>query len=302
MFGSHRNSGIYRIRDYNEARTQFEDTDPIRGRKEEPLKPLGHRRSVDQYSIRFNPTNEAVECWLYSTPVVVYSKEGTISFLHDTWCSQSTACFIDEVTGYQARIFNYGLVIRLPSGEFNVPIGGLVIKEGLPLNASNTYTHNLVRTETNKVRQMYPEFRQYVRSMLKLRGQDNRFTVEESKRVDVGMDIKDKMVSLRHFDYTKYHEKVDQFMNWVEDTSDTQIDSWYLAMVQMVRSFGQWSYKDHTYFMSDALVNKALDSVLFGVYRNQVFKNTEVPAGVVKRDAYKTYFSSGWERYHNIVR
>ena len=51
-FGQYRNSGISWFRDYGDALHKYENTTDIRGRVEEPKRPLGHRKAVDNYSIR----------------------------------------------------------------------------------------------------------------------------------------------------------------------------------------------------------------------------------------------------------
>ena len=51
MFGYSRNSGISWFRNYGDALHKYENTKDIRGRVKEPMRPLGHRKSVDSYSI-----------------------------------------------------------------------------------------------------------------------------------------------------------------------------------------------------------------------------------------------------------
>ena len=88
MYGHHRNSGIHTLTNYNEAFHKWESTKPIRGRGVD-VRPLGHRRSADQYKIELLPEG-GVACVLYKTPVVTFFEDGDIRILNDNWNSVST--------------------------------------------------------------------------------------------------------------------------------------------------------------------------------------------------------------------
>ena len=123
-FGYQRNSGISWFRDYGDALHKYENTKDIRGRVEEPKRPLGHRKSVDMYSIR-KKDNADIECVLYRTPVVTFHTDNTVSIWHDTWASQTTANFIPEVMGYgvSARVYNHKLCLYVHGKEYFIRRG-----------------------------------------------------------------------------------------------------------------------------------------------------------------------------------
>ena len=96
MFGYARNSGVHWLRDYGDALHKYESTTDIRGRTEEPKRPLGHRKSVDQYSI-VKEDDGTIACVLYRSPVVRFKPDGDIIVRDFSYPTVSTCYFIDEV-------------------------------------------------------------------------------------------------------------------------------------------------------------------------------------------------------------
>ena len=297
MFGHNRNSGIHTLVNYNEAHHAWETTTPIRGRSED-TRPLGHRRCVNQYTIR-KAESGAIECVLYKTPVVSYLPDGQIVLKDDGWKSVSTAYFIEEVLGVQARIFNRDLNVSFGGGEYPVPTDGLRLVRGgdyllTPLNAQTTKVHAIDRKGANNVRAKYSDFHTYMMGMLKLRANDV-VTAEEVVMSGVGVYDLDRTY------HTKFPEQVQAFFALVNDRNpETQTASWYHATLALVRAFGRWSYKaDGVVVPTDATkIARKFDELVLGFNRDEALTCRELSLGEVKRDNYAKYFSSGWKRLH----
>jgi len=295
MFGHNRNSGIHTLRNYNEAHHAWESTKPIRGRKED-TRPLGHRRCVDQYQIRKN--GDVMECVLYKTPVVSYLADGQIVIKDDGWKSVSTAYFIEEVLGIQARIFNRDLNVTVNGGEYPVPTDGLYLGwvDGklAPLNAQAIKIHAIDRKGANNVRAKYADFHTYMMGMMKLRANDI-VTAEEVAMSGVGVYDLDRTYQ------QKFPEQVQAFFALVNDRNpETQTASWYHATLALVRAFGRWSYKaDGVVIPQDATkIARKFDELVLGFNRDQALCSRDLSLGEVKRDNYAKYFQSGWKRLH----
>lgn len=296
MFGHNRNSGIHTLVNYNEAHHAWESTKPIRGRKTD-VRPLGHRRCVDQYTIR-KAESGAIECVLYKTPVVGFFPDGQIVIQDDGWKSVSTAYFIEEVLGIGARIFNKDLNVCFGGGEYPVPDGGLNVGmvDGrlTPLNPTPLKVHSIDRKGANIVRAKYKDFNSYMMGMLKLRANDV-VTTEEVKMSGMGVYDLDRTY------HSKFPEQVQAFFGLVNDTNpETQTASWYHATLALVRAFGRWSYKaDGVVVPADAnKIARKFDELVLGFNRAECFVERELSLGEVKRDTYAKYFSSGWKRLH----
>ena len=297
MFGHNRNSGIHTLSNYNEAHHAWETTKPIRGRKDD-VRPLGHRRCVDQYTIR-KAESGAIECVLYKTPVVSYLTDGQIVLKDDGWKSVSTAYFIEEVLGVQARIFNKDLNVSFIHGEYPVPDGGLSLARGVngqlyPINPQALKVHGINRKGANNVRAKYSDFHTYMMGMMKLRANDV-ITTEEVKMSGMGVYDLDRTY------HNKFPEQVQAFFALVNDRNpETQTASWYHATLALVRSFGRWSYKaDGVVVPVDASkIARKFDELVLGFNRDEALSCRELSLGEVKRDAYAKYFSSGWKRLH----
>lgn len=298
MFGHNRNSGIHTLSNYNEAHHAWETTKPIRGRKEE-IRPLGHRRNVDQYQIRKN--GDVIECVLYKTPVVSYLPDGRIVLKDDGWKSVSTAYFIEEVLGIRARIFNKELNVSFGGGEYPVLDNGFQIAwvngNLTPLNPTAIKVHGIDRKKTNNVRAKYKDFTTYMSGMLKLRA-GGVVTSEELKVSGVS----DRALDLDREYSQKFPEYVQAFFGLVNDTNpDSQTASWYQATLALARSFGRWSYKaDGIAISSDhSKLMRKFDELVIGFNRDECLASRELSLGEVKRDSYAKYFSSGWKRLHS---
>jgi hypothetical protein len=309
MFGFSRNSGVPRLYGYSEALTRFNETEPIRGRKQEPLLPLGHRRSVDSYSIR-KREDGAVECVLYSTPIIVFLPDNTVQVGAGTWNSTSDAYFISEVMGFSARIFDSSLCLRLDGGEYRVPKNGsLTIKRTsngvwAVLNSAADKTHRLVRHEANNVRNKYKSFATYGRGLCNLKS-DSGFINAEYAEVFGAAEAGDRPkepFDLNSVSHIGFVDAAVGFMGLIEDVNpSTQHLSFYKASLILAKSFGDRFY-GHTsngympdgYKLTATQFKKGLERMIFGANRDKVFEEVELPQGVTRKDSHERFFNQTW--------
>jgi len=309
MFGYSRNSGVPRLYGYSEALNRVKETEPIRGRQAEPLLPLGHRRSVDSYSIR-KRKDEAVECVLYHTPIIVFLPDNTVQVGAGTWNSTSDAYFISEVMGFGARIFDNSLCIRLDGGEYRVPKNGsLIIKRTVSgvwaaLNSAAGKTHRLVRHEANNVRNKYKAFATYGRGLCNLKS-DSAFDIAEYDEVFGKADEVDcpkEPFDLNNVSHKGFVDAAVNFMGLIEDVNpNTQHLSFYKASLILAKSFGDRFY-GHTsngympsgYKFTATQFKKGLERMIFGANRDKVFEEVELPLGVTRKDSHERFFNQTW--------
>jgi hypothetical protein len=310
MYGSHRNSGIHSLANYNEAIHKWESTKPIRGRAED-VRPLGNRRQADQYKIEVLPEG-GVACILYRTPVVTFLGNGDVLIKHDGWNSQSTCHFIDEVLWeVRSRIYANNLLISLkdkPSEEFTIPEGGLFLRRNeqggfTATNVKAHVVHVIDRKGANNVRARYADFTNYVSRMCRLKG-NSLYLMGDMKEV-FGLDKVGNPAlpcNLANNFYNEWVAGVKTFHAWIADTNaETKNDSYYKALLHMAWSFGnqKWDGSKTTgYVLHEKKAMTGFDTVLIGLHRSEILKEKVLPLGVVRRDSYGTFFRQGWRRLY----
>lgn len=305
MFGYSRNSGISWMRDYGDAFHKYQSTDDIRGRVAEPKRPLGQRRSVDMYSIRLKDDGSmGVECVLYKTPVVTFYPTGLVELRNDGWASISTANFIGEVTNYSARIFNGSLCVSVAGVEARLDDGVLKIEGGRILNPTADKTHTVIRSKANNVRKQYAEFLKYACALVRLKAEG--FTVleyQEAFGTDEKGGIKDLPLNMDRAYKTDFPKDVRSFFALANEGGVDKHIAHYKAVLAM-----SWSYGSNTYgqgysvtgtHINEASFKRAFDMLVLGYHRDEVLAIKERELGEVKKDPYKKYFESGWDRLHS---
>lgn len=315
MFGYARNSGVHWLRDYGDALHKYESTTDIRGRTQEPKRPLGHRKSVDQYSI-VKEDDGTIACVLYRSPVVRFKPDGDIIVRDFSYPTISTCYFIDEVLGVSARLFNGSICIRVGLVESRLARDkDLVLRKNeqgslYAVNPTQDTTHHIIRGMPNKVRKEFDPFLKYCENMLKLRD-DGKFMLSEYDQVfkkseDMTKTSKlytDCPENMCNSSYITFVEDIKLVVGYMRDTNEeTQHLSYYKALLGFARSFGRtaWGmgYEIAGYKISYPTVYKALGAIAMGINRDKVFQTIEVPTGVIVRDRYADYFGAGWDKYH----
>jgi hypothetical protein len=149
--------------------------------------------------------------------------------------------------------------------------------------------HNLNRKESNKVRKQYADFMQYATGMIKLK--EGLFTSEELKN--------NKGLATLDSEWAKdFGAGVEAFFVLLHDKTSGAYESRYIALTSLAHSFGQYSYNNQGTRLTLPRFKKAMDTMLFGYYRDQVLVTNPVPVGEVNRDRYVKFYSSGWARFH----
>jgi hypothetical protein len=307
MYGHHRNSGIHTLTNYNEAFHKWESTKPIRGRDVD-VRPLGHRRSADQYKIELLPEG-GVACVLYRTPVVTFFEDGDIRILNEDWNSVSTCNFIDEILySVNSRIYNNDLYVRTKQGEFALGEGGIWLR----MNAQGElevkldalppkYVHAIDRKKANNVRAQYKPFIDYASRMCRLKGNDP-YLESEMVRVFPHPAIPDSYdmgVVLNNRAYAKWIDSVKNLFGFIKSEVGDQHENYYKALLLLAKSYGNRKYHEpEGYVLTEKKIRVALDDLILGFHRDEVFVQKQVPLGVARRDSNAKYFRDGWRRFH----
>ena len=298
MFGYSRNSGISWCRDYGDAFHKYQSTTDIRGRVEEPKRPLGQRKSVDMYSIRLKDDGSmGVECVLYRTPVVTFYPTGLVEIRINGWSSASTVSFIEEVTNYSARIFNGSLCVSVGGIETRMNDEQVLqIKDGRILNAVVDKTHKVNRANANNVRKQYEEFVKYATALVRLKA--GQFTLEEVENAG----FKESLSELGRAHYTKFPESVRNLFKLVKADGEDKHVAHYQATVAISRAFGSVSwgqgYSVNGCHIDEKAFKAKFDDLVLGYHRDEIFVEMDREEGVVKKDPYRKYYESGWKRLH----
>lgn len=312
MFGHNRNSGISWMRDYGDAFHKYQSTTDIRGRVKEPKRPLGYRRSVDSYSIRLKGDGSmGVECVLYQTPVVTFYPTGLVELSKDGWSTISTAYFIEEVTGYSARIFNGSLCVSIGGIETRMTDEPLRIMNGRIENPKQEITHALVRGKTNIVRKQYADFLKFACALVRLKAEG--FVVSEYEETfgkaepHSARNYVDMPEGLNRPSYTYFEADIPKFFALVRSDGADKHLAHYKAVLAMAHSFGvnTWGqgYKITGCHIDEKTFKRAFDSLVLGFHRDELFIQKHREIGEIKKDPYKKYFEGGWDRLHsNNVR
>jgi hypothetical protein len=302
MYGHHRNSGIHTLTNYNEAFHKWETTKPIRGRGVD-VRPLGHRRSADQYKIELLPEG-GVACVLYKTPVVTFFGNGDIRILNDNWNSVSTCNFIDEVLySVSSRIYNNDLYVRTHQGEFALGAEGIWLRMNGQGNLevkvdklAPRYVHAIDRKKANNVRAQYKPFLDYVSRMCRLKGNDP-YPVSEMARVFTPLGSMG--IELNNRGYDKWTDVIKNLFTLMKSEGEEQHESYYKALLLLAKSYGNHKYHEpEGYVVTEKKIKVALDDLIVGFHRDEVLVQKEVPMGVAKRDSNGKYFRDGWRRLH----
>jgi hypothetical protein len=307
MYGHHRNSGIHTLANYNEAFHKWESTKPIRGRAED-VRPLGHRRSADQYKIVVLPEG-GVACVLYKTPVVTFFGNGDIRILNDNWNSVSTCNFIDEIlSSVGSRIYNNDLYVRTYQGEFALGNEGIWLRMNADGNLEvktdklpPRYVHAIDRKKANNVRAQYKPFLDYVSRMCRLKGNDP-YLHSEMVRMFPHPTISDSYVmgtELGSRAYASWTDSIKNLFTLMKSEGGDQHDNYYKALLLLARSYGNHKYREpEGYVVTERKVKVALDDLIIGFHRDEVLMQKEIPLGVARRDSNGKYFRDGWRRLH----
>jgi hypothetical protein len=313
MFGYGRNSGISWFRDYGDALHKYNSTQDIRGRTVEPKKPLGHRRSVDTYSI-VKRDDGAIQCVLWKTPVLTFFPDNTVEITDGMWTTLSTANFIDEVMGYnvRSRVFNGHICVEVGDKEYRLekdtPFKLAKNEQGYwkAVDVPTLKVHQVNRAGSNNVMKRYKDFFAYMEGVLKLRMTDDQVDFSGNEYVEAfganATGNPNVLADLSRSHYSDFVPTLQRLATYLNDTNeDTKHVSYYHALLIVARSKGyvNWSNADVRLHKGQlAEITNFVRNLVWGIHREECFKEVELDEGVMKRDMYLRFYQSGWNKFH----
>lgn len=295
--------GIEPIKSYAEAVKYWENTKPIRGRKED-VRPIGWR-SYTHNTIAKGNKGEIV-CTFNNQPTVTFYKDGRVDIKNFSYNTVSTTYFLDSLFTWhklRAYIYDHSLVLNLSGHERRVqPDSTITLQMDEAGNYhfvkdAVNYTHKINRKETNNVRAKFDDFRAYVSGLLKLRG-DEAYRREELENV-LGEDKGTDLNNLQHsWQANERAETLKRFNKYITDKSADRHNNYYKAVLMLIYSYGRYEWNSRGYVASYETIMDGLNTILVGLYRDKCLKSTPTDKNVVKRDIYGKYFSGAWAKFH----
>jgi hypothetical protein len=142
------------------------------------VRPIGNRRKKEA---NIREVGDTIICRLYETDVVTYHKDGRIEVRLDGWVSQSTAAFISAALEPTSLRHNQ-MWITATTGDtytggwlaLDLTVVNTFVRTGSGdlkfLNPTVTKVHTVNRARANNVRRQYKPFLDYIKNVVKLRG------------------------------------------------------------------------------------------------------------------------------------
>jgi hypothetical protein len=237
---------------------------------------------------------QEVECCDYNAkPAVTFRPNGEV-WIRPQWISVSSCAFIEEVLGIRSSQVDYKIRVELRSGTFVVPINeGLVIKRDPeqgnnyhPISVRRNVVHHIKRGVANNVRSQYADVFGYVHGYFKLGAtmpsdeeQREMFGVRELvNKYNDGSEYRYEVLNAPRWEISN-PEDVEQFMDMMR--SDEPMDK-YKAIIALRIHVGGYRTSKASY----REVLQWVDRMVLAMHRDEVFKEVEVPVGVVKKDIY----------------
>lgn len=292
------------IADYQAAAKFYENTKHIRGRSEK-VKPLGARKDIDRFNISegdwANSDGEPTyTCTLYRTPVVKFRPNGDVVVRNGGYVTPSTHDFIRRITNVRVEIHEGSSVLSVANGKFKMSLDSdsLLLRKNTigqyeVMNGVVQHRYKIDRKGTTVIRKRYAEFIKYFDGMLSLRkeslGVEGWLDSPTNSYVRFGMaevcevanasegmsySVQNPRIAQMFMDYcnslanktgSKYTERVGQLIALLNDTSDTQHESYHRAFVFMCMTVGALDFKDQNYCKVET--GAARESMLHVLYR-----------------------------------
>ncbi len=309
MYGSYRNSGIWRMKTYEAALDFYNNVTPIRGSgRNAGVKPLGHRNRP-WFQIT-KDSDDVVKCRLYDTDVVTFYPNGNIRIKSEGWSSQTTANFIYDVLGIGTCIYDHSLVVsvftnidgRLTNGSFRVgtkdimlvpAVSEIGVKYYNVESEEKYYVYHINRKKMNELRKSAKEFRTYLEGTTKLR--DGMFEADELGLGDSGdADMRRGEWALSATKYQTPNPKT--YAAFAESVRKSGDDgNWHKASIQLAYLNNSWYTPTKVRRPVVTMLNNLNKVLMFT--DPSVFIKTEVPYGDVKRNRYSMYekVNKAWE-------
>ena len=169
MGWGHTYRNLPQLASYAHAKKKWDDTKAIRGRVEYADKPLHDRSDRVRW---IGKRGDAYAAKLYSTDVVTYHADETITLYTGGWNSKATADFMRAVAPVGAELFD-GNVWAYVNGGYYVVANSLTIKRGengrwQPVDPQVTQYYRLNKERCKALRTSFKPFLEYAAAMFKL--------------------------------------------------------------------------------------------------------------------------------------
>jgi hypothetical protein len=298
--GNGRNSGVWRMYTHAEASAHYDKTLPIRGRTPE-FKPLGRRGAVDAYSMR-RADNGDIECFLYSSKVVTYHTDDTITLANPSGTStMSLANLVQDLLRIAAYQHDYKLEISLSGNHYAINSNKsfrLKYIEGklVAVDAPTATVHKVDRKQANIVRRKYADVYGYLTGMAKVRETypsneelTGLFGEEERSYINsAGREVKWKSLIVPRL-LKSNPEEVEQLFKWLE--SDDPHENYTGAAWLMWQSQSNQYYSQRKGPVHVEALMSTFNLFVLARHKHEVFKVEELPEGVVRKDRYSWAFN-----------
>lgn len=292
---------------YAQAKQIYDNSVPIRNRSEaDSRRPLGARRDADTYHIRMN--GDDVECVLYSTPVITFHPDNTITIRTDNWNTVSTHQFIRTVTKCVARSNKNKTVIGIGHKEYvvsdnfklkHIEAEANKVELWEVLEAEEQFDYQINKQKANEVRKRYKEFTTYLNSSLKLRTVKKEYHVyaefSYQEMVDAfGVD-KDNYINKNNFMYidNKHNAESAKFIDLISSQGDNKTENYYRAMLILVgrrynNGYGIFYPRTPLNVIPKSLTKKAQECI-YKWHSDEVFEKIKLPLGKVPKSKYDSW-------------
>lgn len=298
--GNGRNSGIWHMYTHADASAHYDKTLPIRGRTPE-FKPLGRRAAVDAYCMR-RADNGDIECFLYSSKVVTYHTDDTITLTNPSGLStMSLANLVQDLLRIAAYQHDYKLEISLSGNHYAIGSNKsfrLKYIEGklVAVDAPTATVHRIKRKRANIVRRKYADVHAYLTGMAKVREtypseEELRGLFGEEERSylnSAGQEVKWKTLVVPRI-LKSNPEEVEQLFKWLE--SDDPHENYTGAAWLMWQSQSNQYYSQRKGPVHVEALMSTFDLFVLARHKHEVFKVEELPEGVVRKDRYSWAFN-----------
>lgn len=289
MFGTHRNSGIRRLHDYESAAKWYDNTPPIRGNGVNAgLRPLGHRNKMQFQILKLSDDSIACRCW--RTDVVTFHPDGVVSIKSDAWVSQTTAHFIRDVLGIGASVADNDIVLHMGDGAYRLK-DGMKIKRNdsgrwVVVDAAPHEVYHIDRKRMSELRKQVEPFRAFLIGMIKLReGHFEKDELDEALKT-LGTDrFSNWSLEVRPWreDAAQVLHRMQSFLAIV--SGEEQRENWYSSALQLV-----WSARPHyrQIYVDTKAISKDLDNLLIATHP-EVLLVSQCEPGVFRKNAYAKF-------------
>lgn len=288
MYGQYRNSGIYSLSTYEEAKRRYESIEPIRGNGVNAgRRPLGHRNKPQFHIVMYDESD--VVCICYDTEVIRFHPDNTITIQDGGYTTQTTANFIKDVLRIGAGIKDHDIVLFGGTNPTRLMSKVKLQAQGFAtytvIETGKHYTHKLNRKRMNELRKSVAPFMQYAHGVIKLR--EGTFEGDEVREAltELGIDYFDRNLNTNIWN-TNANERAYKLKKFYALATRGSVENWYSPFLWLTCSATTSSFSRIRVTMQG--LTQAMDDILIALHPD-VLEATETPQGTIKVDRYARF-------------